>query len=92
MIAFRDLLFANVATPLESVLEGGPISVSRGTDQEECSRLMQRYHLEALPIADKSNKLLGFIDLTDVLDVAEEEATEDMHHIVGLTGHESISS
>lgn len=91
-LSFRDLLLANARTPLTKVMEEVPITVSSDTDQEECARLMERYHLEALPIVDEQRRLLGFVDLTDVLDVAEEEATEDMYQIVGLSGQESVAS
>ena len=85
-LSFRDLLLANERAPLSTVMEEVPITVSSDTGQEECARLMERYHLEALPIVDEQRRLLGFVDLTDVLDVAEEEATEDMYQIVGLSG------
>ena len=42
-----------------------------GTDQEECARLMQRYRLDVLPTVDEDGRLLGFIDLAEVLHVAE---------------------
>ena len=91
-LSFRDLLLADPQTPLTRVMERDPLSVPAGEDQEECARVMQRYHLETLPIVDDNRKLMGFIDLSDVLEVAEDEATEDMYMIVGLSADESVAS
>ena len=91
-ISFRDLFLAEGRTPLSSIMTPETISVLPDTDQEECARLMERYHLQALPIVDAAGKLIGFIDISDVLEVAEDEATEDMYRLVGLNEEEAIAS
>ena len=53
---------------------------------------MQRYRLDVLPTVDEDGRLLGFIDLAEVLHVAEGEATEDMYMIVGLNADESVQT
>ena len=62
------------------------ISVPAETDQEECARLMERYNLRHLPVLDHEERLIGIIQLEDVVDVVTEEATEDMYRIAGITG------
>lgn len=53
-------------------------------DQEEVARLIQRYDLLALPIVDQEGILLGVVTVDDVIDILEEEATEDIYAIGGV--------
>jgi magnesium transporter len=62
------------------------IAVGAETDQEECARLMERYDLGQLPVVDQDGRLIGVIRGEDVVDVIEEEATEDMYKIAGMAG------
>lgn len=57
------------------------ISVPVGTDQEACAQIMARYDLLALPVVDSAGVLLGVITIDDVMDVLEEEATEDFQRM-----------
>ena len=65
------------------------ISVSAETDQEGCARLMGRYNLSHLPVVDRDGRLIGLILAEDIVDVAEEEATEDMYKVAGV-GEERV--
>jgi magnesium transporter len=62
------------------------MSVSAKTDQEESARLMERYNLNQLPVVDQDGRLIGVILAEDMVDVVEEEATEDMYRIAGIPG------
>ena len=61
-------------------------SVTAETDQEECARVMQRYNLGLLPVVDREGLLTGVIMSEDLMDVVEEEATEDMFRIASVGG------
>jgi magnesium transporter len=70
-----------------ATLARGPvISVNATAERAEAARIMQHYDLEVLPVVDDDNILLGIVTVDDVMDVVEEEATEDFHRIgaVGL--------
>jgi magnesium transporter len=54
--------------------------------QEEVARLMQRYDLLALPVVDREDRLVGIITIDDVIDILEEEATEDIQKLAGVGG------
>ncbi|MCG3212455.1 MAG: Magnesium transporter MgtE [Anaerolineae bacterium] len=82
-VSLRQLLVADPATPLLELLDPDMIAVPVGTDQEECARLMSRYDLLALPVVDHNNVLLGVITIDDVVDVLEQEATEDFQRLGG---------
>jgi magnesium transporter len=62
------------------------ISVRTDTDQEESARLMERYNLNQLPVVDQEGRLMGVILAEDMVDVVEEEATEDMYRMAGVAG------
>ncbi len=68
------------------------VSVPPETDQEECARLIERYDLRHLPVVDHEHKLIGIIHVEAVVHVMEEEATEDMFRIAGLSGERVLSS
>ena len=78
-IARPDMVISEIAdTSVQSVT---PL-----TDQEECARLMERYSLHYIPVAEPEGRLLGVILGEDLVDVAEEEATEDMYKMAGIPG------
>lgn len=58
--------------------------VAPDTDQEECASLAERYDLSYLPVVDEERRLLGVILVQDLVDVIEEEATEDMYHMARI--------
>ncbi len=83
MVNLRQLIVAEPDTPLMDIMDTDLISVKVGADQEECARLMARYDLESLPVVDDTNMLVGVITIDDVVDVLEEEATEDIQRLGG---------
>jgi magnesium transporter len=87
-VGLRELVMAEPETPV-SGLTGRPlISLDVGDDRKEAVRLMTRHGLKALPVLDTDRVLLGIVTWDDVLQVAEEEATEDFHRMapIGLLG------
>ncbi|HEX6304447.1 MAG TPA: magnesium transporter [Anaerolineales bacterium] len=84
VVSLRQLVIADPATRIEDILDTDVISVRAGIDQEEAARLMLRYDLLALPVVDEQNHLLGVITHDDLVDVLEEEATEDIFRLGGV--------
>ncbi len=83
VVSLRRLVVAHPSTPLAEIMDREVISVPVGIDQEECARLMQRYDLLALPVVNGDDRLLGVVTFDDVMDVLEDEATEDIQRIGG---------
>jgi magnesium transporter len=83
MVNLRQLIVAEPSTPIVEIMDPEVISVRAGTDQEDCARLMSRYDLLALPVVDADNVLLGVITIDDLVDVLEDEATEDIQRLGG---------
>ena len=83
VVNLRQLIVADPQTRIMDIMDKDVISVPAGTDQEEVARLMSRYDLLALPVVNASNVLLGVITIDDVVDVLQEEATEDIQRLGG---------
>ena len=82
-ISMRQLLIEEPTAELADVVETDLVSVLVGTDQEEVARLMSRYDLATLPVVDPQGMLIGVITIDDVVDVLEEETTEDFQRFGG---------
>ena len=89
-LELATIVFAKPGTTMSEIMNRDVISVSATDDQEEAVRVMERYELVAVPVTNTSNKLEGVIGVSDLVNVAEQEATEDMLRIIGVTG--SITS
>ncbi len=84
VVSLRQLVIASPSTRIKEIMDPDAISVQAGVDQEEAARLMSRYDLLALPVIDEQNQLLGIITHDDLVDVLEEEATEDIFRLGGV--------
>ncbi len=91
-VSIRDLLVSAPETVLSEITNRDVRSVPAITDQEAAARLLQRYGLMAAPVVSESGQLLGVINADDVLEVLDEEATEDMFRMVGVGDEERIFS
>ena len=91
-VSLQALVFSEPSTLVRDVMDPVIASVEASTDQEECVRLMERYDLAELPVVDDLGRLLGHIPFQELVDVAQEEATEDMYRLAGLGVGERVAS
>jgi magnesium transporter len=84
VVSLRDLIIAPPDVTLGDIMQPGIVSARDDMDQEEMARLVSRYDLIALPVVDAEDRLVGVITVDDVLDVLEEEATEDILKLAGV--------
>lgn len=80
----RELVVAEPTTTMESIMDHEIIFVSVGIDQEEVARIMTRYDLAAVPVVDEFQRLMGVITHDDILEVLEDEATEDVYRLANV--------
>ncbi len=83
VVNLRQLIVCDPRTLIMDILDPEVISVQADVDQEEAARIMKRYDLLSLPVVDSHEILLGVITFDDVIDVLEEEATEDIQRLGG---------
>jgi|FLYL01.1.fsa_nt_gi magnesium transporter len=90
VVNLRQLVVSPPDTRIEEVMTTEIVSATPDMDQEEVAQLLQHYRLHAIPVIDADGKLQGIVTYDDVIDVIQEEATEDMFQMAGIQGDESI--
>jgi magnesium transporter len=90
VLPLRKLILARPDDSVEQVMDHRVISARVDLDQEQVAQLFQRYDLLSLPVVDHQGTLLGRITIDDVVDVLEEEATEDIYKLGGLGGEDAV--
>ena len=89
LVTVKDLLLAeDDDTPISEIMVTNLISVTTQTDQEEVARMFSKYNFLALPVVDGENRMVGIVTFDDAMDVMEDEATEDMEIMGGMTPSE----
>ena len=85
-VSVKSLLLApSDLQTIDSIMESNLITVTTHTDQEEVARMMSKYNLLAIPVVDGDNRMVGIVTFDDAMDVVEEETTEDMEIMAGMT-------
>ncbi len=85
VVSLRNLIIAEEDETIEKIMSENVVSVSVGRDQEEIAQMMRDYDFLALPVVDFQNHLLGIITVDDILDVMDEEASDDYSKFAALT-------
>ena len=89
LVTVKDLLLANEDDiPVKDIMLTNMIFVTTHTDQEEVARMFSKYNFLALPVVDTENRMVGIVTFDDAMDVMEDEATEDMELMGGMTPSE----
>ena len=83
-VSLRDLILARPTAHIAEIMTRDVISVRVDDDQEHAAQQLDRYDFIAIPVVDNQNRLVGIITYDDVLDVLQEEATEDVHRLGGM--------
>lgn len=84
VVSLRSLLVAEPSAKVETFMDPSVIHVTTETDQEDVARLMVRYDLAAIPVVDERGVLWGVITYDDLMDVLEDEATEDIYRLANV--------
>lgn len=91
VLSLRDLITAENDAYIEDVMSERVISVDVATDQEDVAQIMRDYDFIAVPVVDYQNHLLGIITIDDILDVMDEEASEDYSRLAGVSDIDSTN-
>ena len=84
ILSLRDLVTAYPNQTIGEIMTRDVVSVSTDTDQEEVARIIQRYDFIAAPVVDAEHRLVGIITVDDIIDILEEETTEDIYSLGGV--------
>jgi magnesium transporter len=86
VVSLRQLLFSLPDARIFDIASSRVVKAYTEMPQEEVAQLMKRYDLIALPVVDREDRLVGIITIDDVVDILEEEATEDIQKLAGVSG------
>ncbi len=92
MVPISNLILLSPNRKIYKVMETDVINVDTSVDQEEVARIFKKYNLVSIPVVDFRNRLVGKIMVDDVVDVIEEEASEDILRMGGVGEDEHIST
>lgn len=90
ILALKDLILSSGQRKIAEVMDRDVISVHEDMDQEEVANTARKYDLVAVPVVDERNRLVGRITIDDIVDVMEDEASEDIHRMAGISTEEEI--
>lgn len=84
IVRMRRIILAAPGTVIKDILNYNCISISAFADREVAVEMIQRYDVNALPVVDSEGVLVGIVTVDDIMDVAEEEVTEDIQKGAGM--------
>ncbi|MFY9621892.1 MAG: magnesium transporter [Pyrinomonadaceae bacterium] len=83
-VSLRDLVMAELTTPVTEVMRRKPVTVHALDDQELVAKKIAKYNLLAVPVLEGDGSVVGFVTVDDVIDVLVEEQTEDILRMAGV--------
>jgi magnesium transporter len=92
LVPLRKLILYRGNTNVTQILEKDIISINVKFDQEEVAAIFKRHNLITAPVVDDENHLLGRITIDDIVDVIDEETSEDIYRMAGVSSDSSIHS
>ena len=88
VVTLKDLIMNPYETKVEDIMDDNIIYALTTEDQEEVAALFNKYDLLALPVVDSENRLVGIVTVDDIVDVMEQEATEDFEKMAAMVPSE----
>lgn len=82
-LSLRDLVTAQPQETIGEIMTREAVFVYTDTDQEEVARVIQRYDFLAVPVVDREQRLVGIVTVDDVIDIIQQETTEDIYALGG---------
>lgn len=85
IVTLREIILAKTDENIKDLMTENVITFHTLDDQEEIAKQFQKYDFGAMPVVDNENRLVGIITVDDVMDILEEEATEDIEMMAAIT-------
>ena len=85
VVSLKELITSDDDVTIESIMNRNFVSAHANDDQEVVADIIKKYDLIILPVVDIENRLLGIITIDDIIDVIEQEDTEDFHRMAGIS-------
>ena len=92
VIALRDIVTSSFGTKIIDITNPNVKTLFYKDDQEEVANRFIKYGFVMMPVVDEENHLIGVVEVDDVMDVMEDETTEDINLLAGVSGEERVDS
>ena len=92
VISLRDLIISDEDTLIRDIMNERVVHVKASDDQEEVAQIMKDYNFLAIPVVNAGHEMLGIITVDDIIDVIDEEATDDYSKLAGLSDVDDVES
>ena len=90
VVSLKQLILVKAKLTLNEIMNTDVYKVDAYLDQEEVAAIVANYNLLAIPVVDEQDKLVGVVTVDDVIDIIQEEATEDIYKLAGVTQDYSV--
>lgn len=90
VVSLKQIILVNSKLKLKDIMTTEVYKVDAFTDQEEVAAVVANYNLLAIPVVDEADRLVGVVTVDDVIDIIQDEATEDIYKLAGVTQDYSI--
>lgn len=87
-VELSDLIFSKEDEILNNIMDKDFVSCNVNDDQEEVAKMFKRYDLTAMAVVNNENKIIGIITIDDIVDIMEQEVSEDIAHMAAITDME----
>ena len=84
-VKLKDILISSDDTLIKSIMHKVHAKVKTSTDQEDVAHKFKKYDINIIPVVDSENKLVGIITIDDIVDIIDEETTEDIEKMAAIT-------
>lgn len=92
VVSVRDIITSKFDVKIEDITNPNVVSLNINDDQEVIAAIFDKYDYIMLPVVDDNNVIKGIVTVDDVIDIIQEETTEDMHLLAGVDGDEKVDS
>ena len=84
-VSLKDIILSNDDTIIKDIMDHISTNINTLTDQEDVANEFKKYDVTSLPVVDLENRLVGIITVDDIMDIVEEETTEDIEKMAAIT-------
>ncbi|HAD22903.1 magnesium transporter [Kandleria vitulina] len=92
VVSLRDIVESSFDTPILDITNDNVKTINYLEDQEDVAKTFMKYSFIMMPVVDDENRMLGIIEIDDIMDVIEDETTEDINLMAGMSGEERVDS
>ena len=90
VVSLRDIVCNDFNTKISDITNTNVITVTYDMDQEEVANKFEKYGFLTIPVVDDNDKILGIVTIDDIVEILQEETTEDIHRLGGIDKEERV--